>query len=157
MTLGNFEQGALDLCRDKNVVFIFISKNDEVETRFIIDELLGLGKIVVVPITDVGKGVIRASRLIGTGDIKVGAYGICEPKKESVFPKGDIDIFLVPGTAFDRAGNRKGRGKGYFDRFLHDVKNKKIIVGLCYRDQIVDKLTPNVWDVPVDIVVEKYR
>ena len=155
MALGNFEQRVLNICRDKNVIFIFVSKDDEVETRFIIDELLELGKTVVVPVTETRKNTMRISRLVSLEDVAVGAYGICEPTKEIEFPKEDIEIFFVPGTAFDRAGNRKGRGKGYFDRFLADIKGKKSIIGLCYKDQIVDKLIPNSWDIPADTILEK--
>ena len=67
----------------------------------------------------------------------------------------DIDIFLVPGTKFDKEGNRKGHGKGYFDRFLEEVKGKKPIVGLCYEGQIVKKLETNNWDIPMDSIIAK--
>lgn len=155
MTLSNFEQQVLNICRDKKTVFIFISKDDEVETRSIINELLELGKIVVVPVTETRKSTMRISRLVSLEDVAVGAYGIYEPIKENKFPKENIDIFLVPGVMFNKVGNRKGRGKGYFDRFLCDVKGKKPIIGLCYKDQIVEKLTPNSWDVSADTVIEK--
>ena len=153
MTLSNFEQKVLNICRDKNVVFIFISKDDEINTRPIINGLLSQNKTVVVPIIETEKDAMKISRLATLDDLTIGAYGICEPKKQKDFLKKDIDIFLVPGMVFDKVGNRKGRGKGYFDRFLADVKGKKPIVGLCYKSQIVKKLETNSWDVPVDRVI----
>ena len=153
MGFKNFEQKVLDVCRDKNVVFIFISKDDEVETRSIIRELVSQGKTVVVPITEEKTGTLRLCKISSLEGLTVSTYGIYEPTEQKDFPKEDIDIFLVPGTAFDKAGNRKGRGKGYFDRFLADVKSKKSIVGLCYKNQIVEKIKTNSWDVPVDHVI----
>ena len=143
MEFNDFEQKVLDICQDKKVIFIFISKKDEVETRLIINELFVQGKTIIVPITEEKTGTLRLCEISSLEDLIVGVYGIDEPKKQKGFLKEDVDIFLVPGTAFDKAGNRKGRGKGYFDRFLADVKGKKPIVGLCYEDQIVGKLEAN--------------
>lgn len=157
MTINDFEQQVLDVCQDKKVVFIFISKDDEVETRSIINEFLAQNKTVVVPIIETEKDMMRISRLATLEDLTTGAYGIYEPKEANIFPKEEIDIFLVPGTAFDKEGNRKGRGKGYFDRFLISVKGKKPIIGLCYENQIVEKLETNSWDIPVDSIIAKSR
>ena len=153
--INDFKQKVLDICQDKNVVFIFVSKDDEVETRSIISELLAQGKTIIVPITEEETGTLRLCKISSLEDLAVGTYGIDEPKKQKDFPKEDVDIFLVPGTKFDKEGNRKGRGKGYFDRFLADVKGKKPIVGLCYDNQIVEKLETNSWDIPVDRVISK--
>ena len=157
MKFNDFEQKVLDICQDKNVVFIFISKDDEVETRRIINELFVQDKTIIVPITEEKTGTLRLCEISSLEDLTVRVYGIYEPIEQKDFPKEDIDIFLVPGTKFDKEGNRKGRGKGYFDRFLADVKGKKPIVGLCYDNQIVKKLETNSWDIPVDYVITKPR
>ena len=157
MEFDNFEQQVLDVCQDKKVIFIFISKDDEVETRRIINGLFVQGKTIVVPITEEKTGILCLCEISSLEDLSVGAYGICEPKKQKDFSKENIGIFFVPGTKFDKEGNRKGRGKGYFDRFLADIKGKKPIVGLCHQSQFVEKLTPNSWDIPVDSVIVKSR
>lgn len=51
-------------------------------------------------------------------DLKCGKFGIMEPKASIGAYTGEITIFLVPGTMFNLTGERKGHGKGYYDRFL---------------------------------------
>lgn len=83
--------------------------------------------------------------------VKLSLFGreFLSPQKESieVLPK----VVLVPGLAFDGMGNRLGRGKGYFDRYLLD---KEIIkIGLCFQEQFIDKVMVNELDVAVDFIV----
>lgn len=62
-------------------------------------------------------------------DLRMGAYGIPEPKHG--LNRADISdlchaVWLVPGVVFDRFGNRLGRGKGVYDQLLKDVKGLRI-------------------------------
>ena len=111
------------------------------------------GKRVVVPLSNIEKNEIELSEIGEFELLQKGAYGIDEPKKRIAVTKEDIEIFFVPGRMFDEKGNRKGRGKGYFDRFLEKIKGKKRIVGLCYRHQLMNKLETNEWDIPVDEII----
>lgn len=51
-------------------------------------------------------------------------------KTEKVVP----EILLMPGLAFTKSGERLGRGKGYFDRYLENYIGLK--VGLCFEFQV---------------------
>jgi 5-formyltetrahydrofolate cyclo-ligase len=62
----------------------------------------------------------------------------------------DIDLFLIPGLAYDRSGNRIGQGGGYFDRFLYSARSDAAKIGLAFDVQIVEPFKPDSWDVPVD-------
>src|SRR3989338_4417869 len=45
------------------------------------------------------------------------------------FPKESVCI-LIPGTRFDSAGTRHGRGNGWFDRFLAEVPESWMRIGV---------------------------
>lgn len=84
-----------------------------------------------------------------------GIYGIPEPQGGESFDFSDAGktLVLVPGLAFDRGGNRLGRGKGYYDRFFANPLLKDVIkVGIAWSLQIVDKVDVKSHDVPVDFV-----
>lgn len=78
-------------------------------------------------------------------------YGIEEPVAPGVDPSL-IDLVIVPAIALDMNGNRLGRGKGYYDRFLPKCVNAYKI-GVGFDCQIVDALPTEMFDIPLDAVV----
>ena len=93
-----------------------------------------------------------------TREVEPGGFGIPEP----CFEAGDLysaeqdasrTIVLVPGLAFDRVGNRLGRGKGYYDRFLGKSEMRSsAVVGVCWELQTVATLHPAHHDVAMDFL-----
>lgn len=68
-------------------------------------------------------------------------------------PPGDVDLFIVPGVAFDRQGHRLGRGGGHYDRLLANVSVP--VIGLAYTCQIVSRLPQEKYDIPMSIVIHE--
>lgn len=83
--------------------------------------------------------------------LHLGAFQIEEPVGDEVVPVGQIDLIIVPAVAYDRSGNRLGRGKGFYDRLLSQTSATKIGVG--YDFQLVDEIETEPHDIPVDIVI----
>lgn len=83
--------------------------------------------------------------------LHLGAFRIEEPDGDNVVSIDDIDMVIVPAVAYDRRGNRVGRGKGYYDRLLETAK--ALTVGICYDFQLFDEIEIDEHDVPVDFVV----
>ena len=81
----------------------------------------------------------------------LGAFRIEEPDGDDTVAINDIDLVIVPAVAYDRHGNRVGRGKGYYDRLLS--RSRATTIGICYDFQLVDDLEPDEFDIPVDYVV----
>ena len=84
-------------------------------------------------------------------DILPYAFHIEEPDGNDTVDVADIDLIVVPGVAYDRSGNRLGRGKGFYDRLLS--RARAITVGVCYDFQLVDSIAVDEHDIPVDFVV----
>ena len=91
-------------------------------------------------------------RYTGPSDLAQGAYKIMEPTGEVFDNYTDIDLAVIPGVAFDKDGNRMGRGKGYYDRLLPKLGNTYKI-GICLPFQLVEKIPTDEHDVRMDEVL----
>lgn len=108
---------SMPVMKESRTVLMYYSLDDEVNTHDAIDRLVADGKTVLLPVV-IGDNAMELHRYTGPGDLRVGSYGIKEPVGPLYSDYGEIDVAIVPGMGFDRNGNRLGRGKGYYDRFL---------------------------------------
>ncbi|MGB9857966.1 MAG: 5-formyltetrahydrofolate cyclo-ligase [Dictyoglomaceae bacterium] len=145
---------SLDIWKKTKIIHTYVSFRSEVDTRFIIYYSLINGKKVLCPIIK-GENLLFGE-IKSLNDLKVGSYGILEPQEPIDLDPEDIDIIIVPGIAFDLRGFRLGYGKGFYDRFLKDLKNPTKI-GLIYNELIRDSLPTDDKDVRVDIVISEKR
>lgn len=100
-------------------VLLFMPLPDEVRIRPLMDAAWAAGKPVALPASDAASGAYVARRVRSADDLRPGRFGILEPDERCpVVPFSALDLVLVPGIAFDRAGNRLGRGRGFYDRML---------------------------------------
>ena len=107
-------------------------------------------KTVLLPVTT-AEG-IRLKRYEGAGRMRQGRYGIWEPDGEEWWEELErVDLVIVPGVAFDRAGNRLGHGKAYYDRFLRPLKARRM--GVCFPIQLLDSVPHDALDCVMDTVV----
>lgn len=83
--------------------------------------------------------------------LRYGAFHIEEPSGQDTTDISDIELIIVPAVAYDRQGNRVGRGKGYYDRLLADSKATKI--GMAYDFQLIDEIDAEPHDVKVDVII----
>lgn len=65
----------------------------------------------------------------------------------------DVDVVIVPGVSFTRRGDRLGQGGGWYDRFLPQLRDGVITIGVCFAEQISAALPIERHDVRVDVVV----
>ncbi|KAH9550052.1 hypothetical protein CY35_10G053000 [Sphagnum magellanicum] len=84
------------------------------------------------------------------------------PRANMMESNEPVDLFLLPGLAFDKKGGRLGRGGGYYDLFLQNylllAKDKgwkqPLLVALAYSVQIQEDLVPMTsTDVNIDALV----
>ena len=139
--------------RQAKTVLAYYSLPDEVNTHQYIDHLVDMGKKVMLPV------VIDDTQMIlrdytGKQDLSEGAYHIMEPIGK-LFPAeryNEIDLGIIPGMGFDRQGNRLGRGKGYYDRFLAQVP-QMYKIGICFPFQLVEQVPTDNNDIQMDEII----
>lgn len=83
--------------------------------------------------------------------LELGSFHIEEPTGMDTVDPDMLELIVVPGVAYDRRGNRLGRGKGFYDRLLGSTRATKI--GIAYEFQIVDEVPAEPHDVPMDMVI----
>ena len=140
---------------ESRVVMAYWPLPDEVDIRPLIDWLIVEGKTVLLPKV-VDDETMELRRYTSLAELAEGAFHILEPVGEAFTDYETIDVALVPGMAFDAAGHRLGRGKGYYDRFLssHLVPRASHlaprIIGVCFPFQRVPLVPISPHDVSMD-------
>ena len=86
-------------------------------------------------------------------DLVPGWRGILEPPDTT--PRVDPDLIVVPGLAFSRSGDRLGRGKGFYDRYLNG--SKALTIGVTDQAGIYDDVPKLPFDYAVDLVLTESR
>lgn len=140
-------------------IHFYLATAVEVQTEEMIRETLRRKKRVVVPLVRPETNALTLSELIrfDPSQWQPGPYGIPEPRPQyqrKVDPK-EVDLWVVPGVAFDGTGNRLGFGGGYYDRLLSGARGKK--VGVAFEFQVVDRLPIEKTDHPVDLIITEAR
>lgn len=60
-------------------------------------------------------------------------------------------LLFVPGLGFTKKGERIGKGKGFYDRYLNEFMG--VTVGLCFEEQIIETLPVEEHDKNVQFIV----
>jgi 5-formyltetrahydrofolate cyclo-ligase len=146
---------ALPAVAGAGLVFGYAPLADEVDVLPLLQALRDRGVRVGLPRVD-GDALVLHEIGDLDRDLARGVYGIREPRAD--LPHVDpaaIDVVLTPGRAFDTAGNRLGRGGGYYDRFLATTPARRI--ALAYEEQILPDVPAGPDDLPVHLVVTPQR
>jgi len=144
-----------------DTVLCFLSMPHELDTAAVVLEARARGKTVAVPRIEENDIRFVVMPLV-TGELPRDAWGIPEPDPAWLpldIARAAHVLVAAPGLAFDRQGNRLGRGKGYYDRFLAGARRaaKSITaLGICLSEQLVDAVPHGEGDQRLNgIVTEK--
>ena len=130
-------------------VLAYSALPDEPSLTSLLQTALQQGKRVLLPVVVGDDLVLRLYQ--GQDALHEGAFSILEPQGED-FPLSrypEIDLVLVPGVAFDKAGHRLGRGRGYYDRLLPRLP-QAFKLGVCFPFQIIESVPTSEHDISVD-------
>jgi 5-formyltetrahydrofolate cyclo-ligase len=135
-------------------VMCFVSFGSEVDTAPLVRWCLDQGKRVALP-RIVGRRHMEAFWVTDpVADLESGSYGIREPRPG--LPQASpaaIDLIVVPGSAFDRSGDRIGYGGGFYDTFLPRLHPGTPRIAIAFALQLVDDVPQEGHDLGVDVLV----
>ena len=145
---------SLDCVKKARCVMVFYSHKNEPNLLPLMHTLLEMGKKVALPYISDDDELIAVD-YCEDSLMKSNVFGIPEPVISGESEQAEPDVVLVPGVAFDEAGNRIGYGLGYFDRYLKGSDARKI--GICFDMQIVEHIEAQPYDVKMDMLVTESR
>lgn len=138
---------------EAQTVLFYCPLPDEVDIMPIIKESISQGRNVCFPLCKPPsrKLFLKSVTTIGT-QLVAGTYGILEPDRScSSVPAADLDCIITPGRAFDRNGNRIGRGAGYYDNLLKETG--EFSIAPCFSFQLFERVAADEADIPVSMIV----
>jgi 5-formyltetrahydrofolate cyclo-ligase len=139
-------------------VALYSPIQNEVGTANILEHSLRQGRQVFYPKLG-SDDALNLVQVLSAGELAAGQRGVLEPTGIQYLAETDHKglLVVVPGVAFDRRGNRLGRGKGWYDRLLARLGREPTFVGLAYELQLVDRVPTEAGDRKVDYIVTEER
>jgi 5-formyltetrahydrofolate cyclo-ligase len=95
----------------------------------------------------------------GPDALRVGLMSILEPTTEVVpgSPLADVDLVICPALAANTAGDRLGRGGGWYDRALLEAGPQARLWALLNDDEVLEAIPTQPWDVLVGAIATPTR
>ena len=137
-------------------LMLYLDIHSEVRTQWFVPDAWNAGKRVVVPYCE--NGQLELFQLGSFDELEPATMGVLEPKPElrGARPENQSDRAGPDhraGLAFDRRGGRLGYGKGYYDRFLHQVRHDVTKLAVCFECQLFAEIPVLPHDIRMDLVV----
>ena len=122
-----------------DAVSMFVGKDHEPDTASLFVRLAPRARWFP---TVTGASTLGWTQVRDWSELEPGRFGLLEPPSPT-HPRipDDVQVVLVPGLAFDRAGGRIGWGRGFYDRALEAVP-RALRVGICLRPGLVASALP---------------
>lgn len=140
-------------------IIAYLNLKDEVDTSAIIHKILADEKIVLVPRINADTQIMEFCPIIKPSEeLTPGKYGILEPLSNiKAVETSHTNLILVPGRVFGIQGQRIGRGKGYYDKFLEKT-NQAIRIGIGFESQVTTANIPQFeHDQKMDFILTEKR
>ncbi len=130
-----------------NTVLLYWSTSRELPTHDFIEKW-SKEKKILLPVV-VGKMMV-IKPFTSRENLTRSELGIWEPQAQESY-LSEIELAIIPGSAFDKKKRRLGRGRGYYDTYLKKRKIKKW--GVCYDFQLVDSVPYMEHDIKMNKVI----
>lgn len=139
--------------------YLAMPQFNEIDTSYILNFLHFKNPALKVfyPVCDFSSYTMQAVLADDDTPFALNKFNTLEPENDTIIAPRDLDMILVPLLCFDEAGYRVGYGKGFYDKFLAQVKPAAIKIGLSYFEAIPKINDRNELDVPLDYCVTPQR
>ena len=144
-----------DLYRGAESLVLYAAKDNEVSTDELFAAARREGRRVFYPRIARSRDHLVLIRVDDPAELRPGAYGLLEPAGAEIVPPEKLGraLICVPGVGFGVAGERLGRGGGYYDRMLATVGPQAVTAGLSYSFQLLDRLPEMPGDRRLNLIV----
>ena len=141
-----------------DIVMCYVSTKEEADTWWLLQKIIQDGKTLAVPRVD--GDMMEFYILEDLNQLLSGKFGIFEPSHEcELYIPKEGELMAVPGVAFDENCNRKGHGRGYYDKYFGKYSGENFCkIAFALESQVAKRLT-NVMphDVPMDMILTEER
>ncbi|WP_435224410.1 5-formyltetrahydrofolate cyclo-ligase [Niabella hirudinis] len=139
--------------------YVAIERRKEIATDAILSylEFRNPGMRVAYPVYDAPTSAMKAVWVDDNTLFEVNAFGIGEPLGGPIAEPLELDLVFVPLLCFDERGYRVGYGKGVYDRYLKEVRQDALLVGLSYFEPVPRIADTDKFDVPLNYCVTPQR
>lgn len=144
-----------DFIHAKNIFCYVASMKGEVDTKILIDQMIGWGKNVFLPKLNKNTKSFRRFHFTNWDDLIKNSDGYWEPKHGIDEDMSDVDLIIIPALAVSKTGQRVGYGGGYYDKLLRQTYSPKYV--LAFEFQVFDYIESSVHDVRVDKIITERR
>lgn len=143
---------ALPCFASAKTLLVYAAFGGEADLAALAQTAQQLGKTATYPVC--GEGFTLTAAVPEPDGWEVGTYGIRTPvlSRSHIFQPEELDLVLVPCTAFDAECHRVGMGKGYYDRYLPRC-TKAVKIGIAFECQQVGHAAVDTHDYPLDAFV----
>lgn len=135
--------------RQAENILLYAAFGGEADLAALAEEAQKQGKMLAWPVC--GEEFSMTAAVPAPDGWEVGAYGIRTPvlsRARCLLPE-ELDMILVPCTAFDAECRRVGMGKGYYDRYLPRC-SRAVKLGVAFEVQRVEQAAVGSYDQRLD-------
>ncbi|MFC7625555.1 5-formyltetrahydrofolate cyclo-ligase [Microlunatus sp. GCM10028923] len=141
----------------------YLSSDTEPGTLQLVAWLAAQGVEVLLPVlTDGDGGLLRVPAwawYTGPDALRTGRKSILEPTGEVLGAEAvrEAEVIICPSLAADPAGQRLGRGAGWYDQALAELPGDAEVWTLINDDELLNELPAQDWDRPVRRIITQTR
>lgn len=140
------------------IIMVFLAHPTEVDTKPLVLRAWQDRKRILAPkVSWEQRRMLPVEIRSLTEDLTTTPVGVREPTTGPPYPISLIDLVIVPGLGFDEHGNRLGRGRGFYDRFLAHPEFQGVSCAMAFEMQMTELVPSDALDVRVKMLVTEVK